>query len=297
MRSRVKPEALHRGDEVSIVAPSGPFDRQALERGLSLLSDRYRPVLGTGLFDRARYLAGSDARRLEELTDALASERTRAVFTARGGYGALRLLQGLKLPQRPKLLVGFSDICALHAALQCAGWVSVHGPVLTQLGAHGGKSAQRLFRLLEDPAPPDVLQGTPTVEGVAEGPVIGGNLSVVTRLLGTPFFPPADGAILALEDVGERPYRLDRMWQHLKLAGVFERVRGLALGAFTESEEPGGAWTAQEVVAELATQVGLPCVMELPIGHGAVNWPIPLGARAVLDGGAGTLRFLEGAVQ
>jgi muramoyltetrapeptide carboxypeptidase len=293
----VKPEALHRGDEVSIVAPSGPFDRQLFERGLALLSDRYRPVFGPGLFAQERYLAGSDARRLEELSEALASERTRAVFSARGGYGALRLLQRLKLPQRPKLFVGFSDICALHAALQCSGWVSVHGPVLTQLGNHGRKSAEALFSLLEDPSPPPLLQGAPAVAGVAEGPVIGGNLSVVTRLLGTPFFPPADGAILALEDVGERPYRIDRMFQHLKLAGVFERVRGLALGAFTESEEPGGAWTAQEVLAELATSVGLPCAMELPIGHGAVNRPIPLGARAVLDGGAGTLRFLEGAVQ
>lgn len=291
-----RPDPLRPGDEVSVAAPSGPFDRAAFERGLALLSARYRPVFAEGLFAKERYLAGSDERRLEELQGALQGARTRAVFCARGGYGAMRLLDRMRLPERPKLLVGFSDITSLHAAAQCAGWVSVHGPVVTQLGALGQGTAEELFRLLEEPGAAPVLQGEPVVEGVAEGPVVGGNLSVLTRLLGTPFFPPADGGILLLEDVGERPYRLDRMWQHLKLAGVFRRVRGIALGTFTGCEEPDGGFAARDVIRELAVATGLPCAMELPIGHGRVNRPVPLGARAILDGGTGALRFLEGAV-
>lgn len=292
-----RPGALRPGDEVSVVAPSGPFDRAAFERGLELLSARYRPVYTEGIFAKERYLAGHDERRIEELRSALENERTRAVFCARGGYGAMRLLDRLRVPERPKLLVGFSDITALHAALQCAGWVSIHGPVVTQLGALGQATAQELFRLLEEPGGGLQLRGEPLIEGVAEGLVIGGNLSVLTRLLGTPFFPSVEEAILLLEDVGERPYRLDRMWQHLELAGAFRRVRGIALGNFTACEEPDGSISVKDVVRELAASAGLPCAMELPIGHGRVNRPIPLGARGVLDGGAGTLRFVEGAVE
>jgi muramoyltetrapeptide carboxypeptidase len=134
------------------------------------------------------------------------------------------------------------------------------------------------------------------VGGVAEGPLLGGNLSIVTRLLGTPWLPELRGAVLLLEDVGERPYRIDRMWTHLRLAGIFERVVGLALGDFADCEDPEGDFTLREVLSGLAGETGLPCVAGLPIGHGAVNVPVALGTRVCLDGGAGTLSFLEPAV-
>ena len=291
----MRPPALRPGDAVSVVAPSSPFDRDSFERGLALLSQRYRPVFAPGLFETRRYLAGPDERRRSELAEAFASEQTRAVFCARGGYGATRLLEGLDLSRANKLLVGFSDITALHGALQAAGRVSVHGPVVTQLGVLGPAVAERLFRLLESPAERPVLRGLPVVEGVVEGPVVGGNLSVLTRLLGTPFAPPVDGAILFFEDVTERPYRLDRMWHHLALAGVLRRVAGLALGTFAGCDDPelGGA----QLVRELAEEAGLPCVLGLPAGHGEANEPFALGARARLDGREGTLSFLEGAAQ
>jgi muramoyltetrapeptide carboxypeptidase len=193
--------------------------------------------------------------------------------------------------------VGFSDITGLHAALQAAGRVSIHGPVVTQLATQPPGVVERLFRLLEDSAaPPAALAGTPVVGGVAEGPLLGGNLSLLTRLLGTPWLPDLDGAVLLLEEVSERPYRIDRMWTHLRLAGVFERVRGLALGEFTQCEEPEGDYTLGDVVRDLAAETGLPCVAGLPIGHGAVNVPVALGTRVRLDAGAGTLAFLEPAV-
>jgi muramoyltetrapeptide carboxypeptidase len=289
--------ALRPQDEVAIVAPSGPFDRGSFERGLALVASRYRPVYSDGLFASERYLAGSDERRLAELERALASPTTQAVFCARGGYGAMRLLSRLRLPESHKLLIGFSDVTALHCALQAHHRVSVHGPVVTQLGTLGQAVANELFDLLEQPDARPVLKGTPLVAGVVEGAVVGGNLSVLTRLIGTPFMPPLDRAILLFEDVGERPYRLDRMWQHLSLCGALGRIAGLAVGTFEGCQETEGSWTAEEIIAELAEEAGLPCVVGLPVGHGEVNRPFPLGARARLDGAAGTLSFLEGAVR
>jgi muramoyltetrapeptide carboxypeptidase len=293
-----RPPALAPGDRVAVVAPASPFDRESFEAGLRVLARRYRPSLPEGLFARARYLAGDDGRRRDELLAALTDEGIAAVFAARGGYGSLRLLPKLRVDGLlPKLLVGFSDITTLHLAVQSAGWTSVHGPVITQLGTQPGEVVERLFDLLEStgvPAPP--LAGVGLVGGTAEGPLLGGNLSVLTRLLGTPYLPPLDGAILLLEDVGERPYRLDRMWTHLALCGVFDRVRGVALGGFTDCEEPSGEYGSAEVLATLAAEAGLPCVAGLPVGHGAVNMPLPLGVRVRLDADAGRLEFLEPAV-
>ncbi len=292
-----RPAALHPGDRVSVIAPASSFDRPAFERGLALLATRYQPVVRPDIYESRRYLAGGDDRRLAELSEALSDPTTSAIFCARGGYGVTRLLSRLQLPRRAKPLIGFSDITALHGLAQSRGRVSVHGPVLTQLGRLGEAVANELFELLETPSARVELRGEPQVPGVAEGRVVGGNLSVLTRLLGTPYLPPLEGAILFLEDVGERPYRLDRMWQHLALAGAFEKVKGIALGEFVECEEKGGKWTAAEILRELAEETGLPCVAELPVGHGDRNRPLPLGARARLDGAEGTLRFLEGAVR
>jgi muramoyltetrapeptide carboxypeptidase len=291
--------ALRPGDRVAVIAPASAFDRAFFESGLALLKARYTPSHDAGLFERHRYLAGDDARRLAELTAALTDPEVRAVFCARGGYGATRLLLRLKdaaVPGPPKALVGFSDITALHLWLQAAGRISIHGPVLTQLGRLPPASAQRLFALLESGALAPTLHGTDSYAGgVAEGPLIGGNLSVVTRVLGTPFMPVLDGAILLLEDQGERPYRLDRMWTHLELAGVFARVRGIALGSFTACEEPNAPYGSAEVLRELARATGLPCVAGFPIGHGEVNEPVPLGVRVRLDAESCSLSFLEAA--
>jgi muramoyltetrapeptide carboxypeptidase len=291
-----RPSALKPGDRVAVVAPSSPFPREPFERGLARLAQRYRPVMDPGIGSAERYLAGSDDRRLAELSRALGDAEVAAVFCARGGFGAMRLLRRLRLPDRPVVLVGFSDITALHAAFQRAGRVSVHGPVVTQLGRLDEPAVRHLFALLEDPGARPCLRGTPVVPGRAEGPVVGGNLSVLTRLLGTPFWPDLDGAILFFEDVGEPPYRLDRMWQHLDLSGALDRVAGVAMGTFVDCDDPEGRWGAAEVLGELAARRGLPCVLGLPAGHGDVHLSFPLGARAVLDGGAGTLEFTEGAV-
>jgi muramoyltetrapeptide carboxypeptidase len=292
--------ALHPGDCVAVIAPASGFDRAAFDAGLALVDARYESVYGPGIFERQRYLAGSDGRRLDELNAALADPEVRALFCARGGYGATRLLGRLRAADpsaAAKLLIGFSDITALHLWMQAHGRISIHGPVLTQLGRLPQATCERLFGLLESSAPAAALRGAATyVGGVAEGPLLGGNLSVFSRMLGTPFMPAIDGAVLLLEDQGERPYRLDRMWTHLQLAGVFDRVRGIVLGTFTGCEEPDAAYGSADVLRELAEATGLPCAAGFPIGHGDVNEPVPLGAAVRLDADSATLTFLQAAV-
>jgi muramoyltetrapeptide carboxypeptidase len=299
MRAFQAPPGLAPGARVAVIAPASAFDRASFESGLALIAARYDVHYQPAIFERHRYLAGSDDRRLGELTGALRDPAIRAVFCARGGYGATRLLTKLAAlgPAPPKPLVGFSDITALHLWLQSRGVVSIHGPVLTQLGLLPAETRQRLFHLLESPTPAPALHGRDTfVPGVVEGSLLGGTLSVVTRLLGTPYLPSLEGAILLLEDVGERPYRLDRMWTHLELAGVFRQVRGIALGSFTSCEEKDADYAAADVLRELAQATGLPCAAGFPIGHGAENEPVPLGARVRLDATAASLTFLEAAV-
>lgn len=289
--------ALRPGDPVTVVAPASPFDRAAFEAGVEVIGRRYRVHYDPGVLARQRYLAGSDERRLRELAAALEDGEARAVFCARGGYGMMRLLAGLEgMDLTPKPVIGFSDITALHQLLQRRGLVSVHGPVLTQLSRLDAGAQARLFELLESDSPAAELMGTQTyVEGVAEGPLVGGNLAVLTRLLGTPYLAPLEGAVLLLEDVGERPYQLDRMWTHLGLAGVFRQVRGIVLGEFVSCEEKNADFSSAEVLRELAAATGLPCAAGFPIGHGAQNQAVPLGVRVRLDAGGRRLAFLEGA--
>ena len=296
--SRYRPfPALRPGDPVAVVAPASPFDRASFEAGLEIIGRRYQVHHGPGLLARHRYLAGTDERRLGELASALADTDARAIFCARGGYGMMRLLPGLEgIAVAPKPVIGFSDITALHQSLQRQRLVSIHGPVITQLSRLDSHAHARLFELLESAAPASDLAGLETyVDGTAEGPLLGGNLSVLTRLLGTPFLAPLEGAVLLLEDVGERPYRLDRMWTHLALAGVFRQVRGIVLGDFSGCEDKDADYSSAQVLRELAIQAGLPCAAGFPIGHGARNQPVPLGTRVRLEAGARRLTFLESA--
>jgi muramoyltetrapeptide carboxypeptidase len=300
-----KPHAVLPGDTIAVIAPAGPFDRAALETGIAALGDRYRVRYEEDVYSRRRYLAGDDERRLAELTDALSDPVIKAMFCARGGYGTMRLLgklalwvaeSGLPMPAKP--LIGFSDITALHQLLQSNGLASIHAPVLTQLGRLPAGSSKRLISLLESTSPAAPLSGAETyVSGTVEGPLLGGNLSVFTRLLGTPFMPDLDGAILMFEDLSEQPYSLDRMWTHLELAGVFRKAKGIALGQFIRCEPRDGGFTAAEVLRDLAAATGLPCAAGFPIGHGDdVNEAVPLGVRVRLDADARQLTFLEAAV-
>jgi len=265
---------------------------------MARLAERYELAPHPSLLAHHRYLAGSDDVRTGAFLDAFNDPGNRAVVCARGGSGAARLLPRIDFGRlQLKPLIGFSDNIVLHAALQSNGRISIHGPVVTQLADQPPWVSERLFALLEGRVP-EPLKGTPLVPGVVEGPLLGGDLTVFATLLGTRWLPDLTGAILLLEEVDEPPYRIDRVWTHLRNAGVLSRIGGIALGQFVECGPRDRRYdphTCREVLVDLATEAGLPCIADLPIGHGDVNAPVALGARHRLDADQGTLQPLEAA--
>lgn len=307
------PPSIQPGDRIHVIAPSGPFDRENFELGLGLLTTRYDVQCREDVYSRTGYLAGSDGRRIEELQRAMDDSRAKAVVAARGGFGATRLLPSLDpagLRKSPKWLVGFSDVTALHAWWSCHGVMSVHGAMVARLGDElsndvarkpprvipdvpcGSATMDRWCSVLE--GAPVSLQGTSFRAGHAEGPLLGGNLAVLAALLGTPYAPVVDGAILLLEDVGEQPYRVDRMLTSLHQAGWFDRVAGVALGSFERCGPGADGVKVESVLKERFAALGKPTVFDLPVGHGPRNESVRLGARAVLDGDSGKLT--QGAI-
>jgi muramoyltetrapeptide carboxypeptidase len=292
----ILPPPLRPGDAVRVIAPSSPFDPVALEKGVEVLSGRLglRPRMRPDMVSRRAYLAGEDARRAEEWREAVADPEARAIFCARGGYGAMRILPAVDpapLLARPKAVVGFSDITALHAVLNRAGVATVHGPVVTQLGRAPDDALRHLEALLfggapragawEIPAPGAGLVAARTIRpGRASGPLLGGTLTLLAHLAGTPFAPRLEGAILLLEEVGEKPYRVDRCLTQLRLAGALDGVAAVAVGQLTSCDDDGVL--AADVVREAVLALGVPAVEGVPAGHEDANFAIPLGARATL---------------
>jgi muramoyltetrapeptide carboxypeptidase len=281
---------------VRVVAPSSPFNADDLKRGLQLLSRRYQVSHSDSLFERHGYLAGHDARRLAELQSAVDDPELDAIMAARGGYGATRLLDSLELSalrKRPKLLVGFSDITALHAVWSRAGLGSIHGPMVAAVGRGGDAELARLIEAVEGRHTRALSGLHALAPGRARGPLAGGNLAVLCALIGTPFMPDLSGAVLLLEDVGERPYRIDRMLTSLRQSGALEHVAGILLGAFTHAEPGADGMTADEVLVDRLASLGVPVLSGAPIGHIDHNEPVPLGALIELDAAAGTARFVD----
>ena len=300
----IRPPRLRPGDLVRVVAPSGPVPREAFLAGAAVLGARYDLRFDEGVFAREGFLAGPDERRLGELAAALGDPDARAVVMARGGYGLLRLLPFLDpalLAARPRPLVGFSDGTALLAYAARAGVAAVHGPVVTQLGNLGEGDQRALFDILENPNPGVLLTGLgPVIPGRASGPLLGGNLEVFSRLIGTRYLPALDGAILFLEDLGERPYRIDRMLTALDLAGVFDAVSAVVVGDFTGCDEPEATRaqspTAEEVLIERLGRLPIPVVVGAAVGHGSRNRALPYGTLCELDAFSGVLTAVEGVV-
>jgi muramoyltetrapeptide carboxypeptidase len=296
-----------------VVAPASPFDPEAFQAGLAVLRGPLglRPRFRPDVTARAGYLAGDDARRLDEWREAVSDREARAIFCARGGYGTMRLLPAVDpapLLASPKLLVGFSDVTALHALLNRAGLATVHGPVVTQLGRAPADAVEHLAALLSGAAPRPVAWGAPApgsgltggatvTPGRARGPLLGGSLALLAHLCGTPWFPPLEGAILLLEDVGERPYKLDRYLTQLSLSGALSGLAGVAVGQLSDC----GGEEAAEVVRRMVRALGVPSAEGFPFGHEDRNLALPLGPRATLvapapgEEGPARLLFDEGA--
>jgi muramoyltetrapeptide carboxypeptidase len=296
----IRPRRLAAGDRVAVVAPAGPVPRERFEAGARILAARYSLVHDERIFAKSGFLAGSDDDRLAELQHALGDPSVKAILCARGGYGLMRILPSLDpapLLAAPKILVGFSDVTVLHAWAARAGVTSVHGPVVTQLADLPADDAQSLIDLLESPQAPPPVENLRCAagRGIATGLLRGGNLELISRLAGTPWALALDGAVLLLEEIGERPYRIDRALTQLELSGAFSRLSGVVVGGLESCAEPppGVSPTAEEVVVERLSRLGVPLLLGAPVGHGARNRALPLGVRVELDAGAGRLRFLE----
>jgi muramoyltetrapeptide carboxypeptidase len=237
------------------------------------------------------YLAGTDAQRRQQLLDALKDSSCQGILCARGGYGGTRLLEDWQwsaLP--PKWLIGFSDITSLLWSGAQHGVAGVHGPLLTTLSQEPDWSRQRLFDWVrgQDIAP---IVGDAWVSGLATGPLLPANLTVATHLLGTSHEPSLEGAILAIEDVAEAPYRIDRMLTHWRMLGAFDRIAGIAIGRFSRCEPSPTipSFSVEEVLRDRLSDLGIPVVAHFPFGHDGPNAALPVGALATLDAQAGTL--------
>jgi muramoyltetrapeptide carboxypeptidase len=285
------------GSRIQVVAPSSPFPRDEFNRGIARLSERYEVCLHPTIFDRSGYLAGDDARRLTELRAAIEDDSVHAIVAARGGYGATRLIDQLdaaSVASHPKLLVGMSDISALHALWARAGLSSIHGPMVTEIGRADDAQLARWIAAVEGATPPPIT-GLHVVagghHGAARGMLLGGNLAVLSALIGTPYLPELEGCVLFLEDVHERPYRIDRMltsWLH---AGLLYLPRAIVLGGFDDCQPGEDGVTVEQVLAERLGSLGIPVLSGVPAGHRPNNLPLPLGGRVEVDPVHGTLTF------
>ena len=313
-----RPPRLARGCRIALVAPAGPLlERDDLTRAALLCRALdYEPVLGAHAGGHYGYFSGTDEERLSDLNAALRDPAVDAVWCIRGGYGITRILDGVDfeaLARRPRAVIGYSDITALLAGVtRRAGLVAFHAPtarsemtlfsrrhfaqVLTETAPAGA--------LLPPPPPPDVLvaQANRVVTlrgGMAEGPLAGGNLTLLQCLIGSPYFPDLDGALLFLEDVNEDLYRIDRMLAHLRMVGALAGLRGVLVGRLTglHRHMNDGALGVDEVLAHYFGPLGVPVAHGLPIGHIDEQWTLPVGVRARFDADAGSVELLEPAVR
>lgn len=312
---------LKPGDLLQVVAPCGAMrEFEAFDKGVEIWRRRgYKVEISTSIDKRWGYLAGTDEIRREQLLESWIDPNVKGILCARGGYGSARLLEdwdwgdgetrgcgdagtrrgeslALQLPiknyQLPKWLIGFSDVTGLLWSLYKRGISGVHGPLMTTIALEPDWSIQRLFNWLEkhELAP---LKGIGWGGGKVSGILLPANFTVATHLLGTAIQPELDNVILALEDVTEAPYRIDRMLTQWRLCGAFKKVRGIALGRFSRCEPVAGipSFSVEEVLRDRLHDLSLPIISDLPFGHDGVNAALPVGIMAHLDADAGILSF------
>jgi muramoyltetrapeptide carboxypeptidase len=305
----IRPPALRAGAGVALVAPAGPLAPEAVDRALERVSAwGWEPLLAPHARGRAGYFSGTDLERSSDFNAALRDPRVDAIWCLRGGYGTMRIMSEIDwavLVARPRPVIGFSDNTALHLAIQRRGIVSFHAPHPAAVD-FPAFSADLLRDALTIPEPAGLLPfpsaapgpGTTVTGGVAEGPLVGGNLSLLAATLATSVALRPEGAILFLEEIGEPGYRIDRLLTQLRLAGTLKQVAGIAVGAMTDAPaETAGMPSTAEIIRDRLGDLGIPVAMEFPFGHVPENWTLPLGVRARLDADAGTLTLLEPAVE
>lgn len=292
----VAPPRLQTGARIALVSPSGPLrdvaDLVQAEANVRLFG--WEPIIGAHAMARDGYFAGTDDERRADLLAAIHDDTIDGIWCLRGGYGAARLLPHIDraaITRRPKVLIGYSDITALHALWQRAGVVSYHGPVARAAFTPFSLDSFRRALLLQHDSAGVAPDGEVLRAGRATGRLAGGNLALLASLCGTPWAVQFHGAIAVLEDIGEATYRLDRMLNQLLQAGAFEGCVALACGQFTDcpAETSDGKRAVRDVMRDVADQLAIPAVFGIPCGHVPDQWTLPFGAMATLDALAGTL--------
>ena len=310
----IKPERLRKGDLIGIISPaSTPDDLNRIEQGRNYLEKLgYQTEIGANVGKNRGYLAGTDEQRVSDLHYMFSNKKVKAVFCVRGGYGSPRLLDKINfqlIRKNPKIFVGYSDITVLQMAiLKKAGLVTFAGPMVAVDFARDEINQftnEFFWRLLTSPKKIGSV-GMPGEEklftinpGKANGTITGGNLALLVSLAGTQYFPDLKGNILFLEDIGEQPYRIDRMLNHLKLMGAFKFLKGVILGAFTDCVETDlskRTLSLNEVIEDYFRNMKLPVMYNFPHGHIQEMVTIPFGINIKMNTVKGTIEYSEGAV-
>ena len=311
LKTRVKPPSLQAGDTVGIIAPASPIKRELLEAGCAALRGLgYKPFYLDSIFDQDIYFAGTAKRRARELQEMFERDEVRAIICARGGYGTNYLLDQIDIDvirRNPKIFVGYSDVTTLMTwFMDQANLVTFHGPMVAKDFAVADGVQVESFQLAVGGA--DVSEitfsGGPEPEvksirtGDCEGILYGGCLSMLVASLGTPYEIDTGNTVLFIEDLATKPYQVDRMFMHLKLAGKLESVRGIIFGEMLDCAPPGSAYTLETVIRRLVADLSIPVIYGLRSGHvSRRNMTLPLGIRVALSAQARqvSLKFLEPA--
>jgi len=310
-----RPKALKKGDRIALIAPAGAVSSpdnvsEAQEKVRSL---GFEPVLGANIHSRSGYLAGTDQQRAEDMNTALRDPSIAGILYQRGGYGAMRILPHIDydaMRRHPKVTMGVSDVTALHLAfLAKSGVITFHGPCGESSWSEFSRQSMPICT--DDKAygeiltPPDWPARVTLVPGHAEGTLVAGNLSLVASMIGTLYCPKLKGCILALEDIGEDPYRVDRMLTEILLSPRAEGLKGLVFGNFKQRLRPGEVpeviepdktFSIDQVLEDRAKAFGVPCFANLSFGHIKENHILPVGGWVRLDATEKSLKILEPAV-
>jgi muramoyltetrapeptide carboxypeptidase len=297
-----KPARLQRGARIGVVAPAGSVEPESLEAGIAAIrAEGFEVELSHGIFERKGYLAGDAKERANDLLDYFRRSDIDAIFCARGGFGSIQVLPYLsvELKKYPKIFVGYSDITVLLNWLrQFCGMVTFHAPMVAMDFARGLSEQSRayLWRVLSGETRTWKLDLEETIRpGRAESELMGGCLSILVTTLGTPYEVDTRGKLLFLEDIGEQPYRVERMLTHLKMAGKLDKVAGVLFGDFTNCDGDGPR-DVKQVIKDLFVDAPYPVVMGMKAGHAEENLTLPFGAKMLLDGNAAIMQLLESPV-
>jgi len=307
--TKIIPKALLKGDLIGITAPAGAiYEPETIERITTKLAELgFRCKVGKTVYEHFGYLAGPDQMRADELMEFYQDTSIKAILTMRGGWGCARILDLLDyniITQNPKILMGFSDITSLvNAVYLKTGIVTYHGPcgysTWTDFSTGYVTKAVVLGTPFTMKNPDDYQTDLITLSpGKAEGELIGGNITVIVSMIGTPYEPDWQDKILFLEETNEEPYRIDRMFWQMKQAGIFEKVKGIVFGSFNKCfpEEPEKSFTLHEVLEQHFKGLSIPVYMGATFGHMSPKFTLPVGVLAEIDADHFTIRTLERSV-